>query len=133
MSREPTEVDVEVGRRIRLLRKTRGLSQTQLATAAGVTFQQLQKYEQGTNRVSASKLVQVAAHLGVPAAQLLGEGPDGSPERLPALQHPPELIELASALGQVKSPKVRRALQQLVRALSEAEAGAERAASSIDG
>ena len=132
MSREPTEIDVEVGRRIRLLRKTRGLSQTQLATAAGVTFQQLQKYEQGTNRVSASKLVQVAAHLGVPAAQLLCEGPDGSPERLPAL-HPPELIELASALGQVKSPKVRRALQQLVRALSEAEAGSQRAPSSIDG
>lgn len=124
MSREPTEIDVEVGRRIRLIRKTRGMSQTQLADAAGVTFQQLQKYERGTNRVSASKLVQVATHLGIPASQLLGEGEEAAVDGVRLTAVPPispELLELASALQDIRAPKVRRALRQLVRALAQPE------------
>ena len=53
-------IDVAVGARIRLLRKVRGLSQQALAEAAGVTFQQIQKYERGANRVSASMLTRIA-------------------------------------------------------------------------
>lgn len=117
MGREPSEIDAEVGRRIREVRKARGVSQTDLAAAAGVTFQQMQKYESGTNRVSASKLVQVAAHLQVPAAQLLGERNPPAPLHLPGAEY--ELLRLASALQSVHSPAVRRALRALVRALAK--------------
>ena len=65
-------IDVAVGARIRLLRKVRGLSQQVLAEAAGVTFQQIQKYESGANRVSASMLTRIAKTLVVPVAELLG-------------------------------------------------------------
>lgn len=58
-------IDVAVGARIRLLRKLRGLSQQALAESAGVTFQQIQKYEKGTNRVSSSRLHQIARVLKV--------------------------------------------------------------------
>lgn len=66
MPKVPTQADREVGQRIVLLRKARGLTQTQLGNAVGVTFQQLQKYERGRNRVSASRLQAIADELGVP-------------------------------------------------------------------
>jgi len=66
-------IDVAVGARIRLLRKVRGLSQQALAEAAGVTFQQIQKYERGANRVSASMLTRIARTLDVPVAEMFGE------------------------------------------------------------
>jgi len=58
--------DVEIGRKIRALRLQRGLSQSDLARGIGLTFQQIQKYEKGTNRVSAGRLQQIADFLGVP-------------------------------------------------------------------
>ncbi len=60
---EPHLVDIHVGARVRLRRKAMGLSQTQLADSVGITFQQLQKYERGVNRVSASKLYGMAVTL----------------------------------------------------------------------
>lgn len=60
---EPHLVDIHVGARIRMRRKSMGLSQTQLADSVGITFQQLQKYERGANRVSASKLYGMAVTL----------------------------------------------------------------------
>ena len=60
---EPHLVDIHVGARIRMRRKSMGLSQTQLADSVGITFQQLQKYERGSNRVSASKLYGMAVTL----------------------------------------------------------------------
>ncbi|MFN9927673.1 MAG: helix-turn-helix domain-containing protein, partial [Phenylobacterium sp.] len=71
-------VDVAVGARIRLLRKVRGLSQQALAEAAGVTFQQIQKYERGANRVSASMLTRIAKTLEVPMAEMFGEATTSS-------------------------------------------------------
>lgn len=65
-------IDASVGARIRLTRKIRGWSQQALAEAVGVSFQQVQKYERGTNRVSASMLVRIAAALGVSVAELFG-------------------------------------------------------------
>ncbi|SDH89901.1 helix-turn-helix domain-containing protein [Roseospirillum parvum] len=62
----PDPVDVHVGRRLRLRRTLLGMSQEQLAAAIGVTFQQVQKYERGGNRISASRLFDVARVLGVP-------------------------------------------------------------------
>ena len=66
--------DTAVGRRIRLARSAAGLNQTQLARDVGVTFQQIQKYEKGTNRVSASRMALIARSLGVTNAHLMGEG-----------------------------------------------------------
>jgi transcriptional regulator with XRE-family HTH domain len=65
---EPHLVDIHVGARIRMRRKAQGLTQTQLADSVGITFQQLQKYERGTNRVSASKLYGMAVTLQISVA-----------------------------------------------------------------
>lgn len=62
----PHPVDLHVGQRIRLSRRLAGASQSQVANALGLSFQQLQKYERGTNRISASKLQALALHLRVP-------------------------------------------------------------------
>ena len=64
--KRPDPVDVEVGHRIRIERLSRGLSQTALANQLGVTFQQVQKYEKGVNRVGAGRLTKIAEVLGVP-------------------------------------------------------------------
>lgn len=65
-------VDVEVGQRIRLHRLQSGLSQTELAKQLGITFQQVQKYEKGVNRVGAGRLTKIAHVLGVPVMALFG-------------------------------------------------------------
>lgn len=70
---EDTAVDVEIGSRIRKARMRAGMSQEKLSEALGVTFQQIQKYEKGVNRVSGSRLIAMAAALNVPASDLLGE------------------------------------------------------------
>lgn len=64
--KRPDPVDIEVGHRIRIERLSRGLSQTALANHLGVTFQQVQKYEKGVNRVGAGRLTKIAEVLGVP-------------------------------------------------------------------
>ena len=64
--------DVEIGRKIRALRLQRGLSQTRLAEGIGLTFQQVQKYEKGTNRVSAGRLQKIADILDTPATFFYG-------------------------------------------------------------
>lgn len=72
-SSKPNPVDAHVGQRIRLLRISRGMRQQDLADAVGVKFQQLQKYETGSNRVSASRLVMLAKALDVRIADLFGK------------------------------------------------------------
>ena len=67
-STEPNPTDKHVGARVRMRRMMLGLSQTNLANAVGVTFQQIQKYEKGTNRVSASRMQQFAKILAVPVS-----------------------------------------------------------------
>src|ERR1700750_3306008 len=82
MARKPDTladpIDIAVGARIRLLRKVRGLSQQALAETAGVTFQQIQKYERGTNRVSASILSRIAGALHTPVSEMFAEAGAGS-------------------------------------------------------
>jgi transcriptional regulator with XRE-family HTH domain len=64
--KSPDLKDIEIGRLVRAQRLVRGLSQTELANALGVTFQQLQKYEKGLNRISSGRLTRIADKLGVP-------------------------------------------------------------------
>jgi transcriptional regulator with XRE-family HTH domain len=70
----PDPIDVMVGLRLRDFRKAKGYSQSDLAVKLGVTFQQVQKYERGANRISASMLVKAAKAIGVAPGQLLPEG-----------------------------------------------------------
>jgi transcriptional regulator with XRE-family HTH domain len=84
-SRGATPVDVHIGQKIRTRRNLLGLTQTDLANAAGITFQQIQKYERGTNRVGASRLQQFSDALGVPPAYFF-EGAPTVGKKQPARQ-----------------------------------------------
>ena len=72
-TKSTTDIDRTVGVRIRTLRKAKGMSQTELGAAAGVTFQQIQKYENAINRISGGRLQDVARVLEVPVSALFGE------------------------------------------------------------
>jgi transcriptional regulator with XRE-family HTH domain len=112
-------VDIAVGARIRLLRKLRGLSQQALAEAAGVTFQQIQKYERGANRVSASMLSRIAIALDAPMAEMFGEaGPASSAvDEVATLLSEPGALELLRAYTALPRGPARAALVEFVRAL----------------
>ena len=69
--KSPTDIDREVGKRLRALREEAGMSQTALGERSGITFQQVQKYENGVNRVSIGRLIEFCEALGVPASQVL--------------------------------------------------------------
>ena len=125
--RSPNPVDLHVGARVRMRRKLLGVSQEKLADALGLTFQQVQKYERGTNRISASKLFEIGRFLQAPVSYFFeGVGPS-SPETLtdnPSEQSmheflmTPEGVELASLLPKL-APKYRRRVLELVRTLAE--------------
>src|SRR5687767_11662651 len=79
MAKTPTHNDVLIGAKVRLRRKELGLSQQKLAATLGITFQQIQKYEKGTNRIGAGRLMEIAASLGVPITYFfegIGRGAD---------------------------------------------------------
>lgn len=112
-------VDVAVGARIRLFRKLRGLSQQALAESAGVTFQQIQKYERGANRVSASMLARIARALGTPVSELFGEAGNagGAVDEIAAMLAQPGAIELLRAYANLPRGPSRTALVDFVRTL----------------
>jgi transcriptional regulator with XRE-family HTH domain len=117
--KSPDQVDVQVGQRIRVQRLAIGISQTTLANALGVTFQQVQKYEQGVNRVGAGRLTKIATALRVPVTNLLGvddnprQGQDeaGSPLKL---LDSPGALKLLRAYGDLSDGKMRRSVVELV-------------------
>ena len=125
----PNPIDVHVGLRIRLRRKELGVSQEKLAEAIGLTFQQVQKYERAANRVSASKLYEMARALETstayffegladPAAPGARVAPGGQ-AHMQAFLLTPEGVELASAFPRINPPRVRRRILDLVRAMTE--------------
>lgn len=92
-AKTPHPIDVQVGKRIARLRLDRDLNQSQLGAAIGVTFQQVQKYEKGVNRVSASKLVMIADFLKVEVQDLFPPREDG---QLARTAGPSAIDQLAS-------------------------------------
>ena len=120
LARKPDPLDSVVGAKIRIFRINRGLSQTALAEAIGVTFQQVQKYESGTNRVGAGRLSRIAVVLGVSISQLF-ESPDDdvadatSPFRLLA---EPGALRLLKAFSRTSDPRVRRGITLLLESLA---------------
>lgn len=112
-------VDVSVGARIRLARKMRGRSQQGLAEAIGVTFQQVQKYESGANRVSASMLARIAAHLDVAITEFFGPSEAASQvgDDLTAMLGEPGALRLLR--GYSRLPRAyKAALASFIEALS---------------
>jgi transcriptional regulator with XRE-family HTH domain len=124
MNRLPNPIDVHVGSRIRLRRSIAGLSQEQLADGLGLTFQQVQKYEKGINRVSASRLQHISEVLEVPISFFFENGPNalvdsaGSPMGdFNELMSSKETIALVTAFNSIKSPRLRQSVLNLVRTL----------------
>jgi len=127
----PNPVDLHVGARVRMRRKFLGMSQEGLAETIDLTFQQVQKYERGSNRISASKLYEISKALKAPVSYFFegygeGENPDGfseseSEQFVHGFLMTTEGIELAEAFPRIKNPKHRRRILDLVRALAEDE------------
>lgn len=116
----PHPVDLHVGRRIRQQRTLLGMSQTAIAEAAGITFQQVQKYENGSNRVSASMMWQFAKALQVPVASFF-EGLPDEPAKRQFVKDPmasTEVLTLAKHYIAVKKPAARQAIRDLAKSLA---------------
>ena len=120
-------VDVHVGARMRQRRTLLGMSQEKLGTAVGLTFQQIQKYERGSNRVSASKLVEIARTLKVSPSELLGEYDEATQPAIDWATYTPDVVKLVENFKQIQSPRLRRAALKLVANLSEADGEGEAA------
>jgi len=130
--RAPNPVDLHVGGRVRMRRKILGVSQEHLADALGLTFQQVQKYERGANRVSASKLYEIAKTLQVPVSYFFDGLADpmtndvdevgAAAERVVTeFLNTPEGLELAEMFPKIGRGRVRRQVLDLVRAMAEDE------------
>jgi transcriptional regulator with XRE-family HTH domain len=115
-SRNPRHgaLDAQLGERIRRRRRELGLSQSALGGKLGITFQQIQKYENGTNRVSATMLVKLSDALATPVTELL-QPPD--PTAAP-VDPKSQAVALAEAFGKIQSPELRAALVTLVAGLT---------------
>lgn len=118
----PDPVDFAIGGRMRARRRQLDLSQSQLAAALGVSFQQVQKYERGVNRVSGSTLVAAAAALGSTVGWLVGEEGGGaqSDDVFQALALPGAL-ELLQAFARIGAPRARAALLALAQQIGIAD------------
>ncbi|HLO78996.1 MAG TPA: helix-turn-helix transcriptional regulator [Magnetospirillum sp.] len=126
-----TPVDAYVGKRIRLRRGELGMTQERLADALGLTFQQVQKYEKGANRVGASRLFDLARVLEVPIGYFFDElSPQASalgdfshadiptiPSSDPTLKR--ETLDLMRAYNNIRDPQIRRRIFDLARALAD--------------
>jgi len=133
LDRAPNPIDRHVGLRIRLRRKELGVSQERLADSIGLTFQQVQKYERAANRVSASKLWEMARVLKTSIAYFYeGLGDPSTPEPAKSVTDrqsvhefllTPEGMELAAAFPRIKRARVRRRILDLARALAEETEG----------
>lgn len=124
MGKQPHPKDIEVGIRIRLRRKAKGLSQGALGELVGLSFQQIQKYETGVNRVGSSRLYDIANALGVKSSDLLVDETvsdnSESPKNRPLLEGmtSKEGIELHLAYFAIKDPKIRADLLSLIQNIS---------------
>jgi len=127
----PNPVDVHVGARVRLRRTLLGMSQERLGDALGLTFQQVQKYERGANRIGASRLFDLARALQVPVGFFFDDLPEGvaeggSPTASVQDDDPMqrrETIELVRAFYRIPDPTARRRLYELARSIADTMEG----------
>ena len=113
--------DIEVGQRIRARRMAKGMSQTELGNQLGVTFQQVQKYEKGVNRVGAGRLVRVAEALDVPVSFFFGATDTGGSEDTRAILgflDTTYSLRLLRAFSRIPHGEVQRAVVDLVESIA---------------
>ncbi|ERP97089.1 Cro/Cl family transcriptional regulator [Labrenzia sp. C1B10] len=127
--KSPNPIDIHVGSRVRLRRMMLGMSQEKLGESLGITFQQIQKYEKGTNRIGASRLQHIATVLKVPVSFFFEDAP-GTPEEAEGFGETQptsyvvdflsssEGLSLNKAFVRIEDPKVRRRIVDLVRSLA---------------
>ena len=121
--RSAGQIDKRLGERIRARRLSIGVSQEMLAERMGVTFQQVQKYEKGINRIAASRLFALAAALEMSVSELLDgiastRGKRDQNESLDAALSAPGAMELLKLYANIAAPGIRRRVLDLVRAMS---------------
>ena len=123
------KIDSEVGARIKMRRKVLGMSQTSLGEKLGVTFQQVQKYEKGMNRVGSSRLQQIAHALGTTPAALFGQVEGDQTTKMVEVQAIEQLVRssegfaLNVAFVKIRDEQVRRSIIALVKSLATDQGG----------
>ncbi len=132
MASKPDPIDIHVGSRVRLRRTLLGMSQEKLGDALGLTFQQIQKYERGANRIGSSRLYKISKILDVPVSYFFEEMPADVEEANRGLSDVPsepfevdqlskrETLELVRAYYRIKDAKVRKRMFELVKAIANA-------------
>tara|TARA_R110002020_G_scaffold266483_18_gene481402 strand:- start:2022 stop:2432 length:411 start_codon:yes stop_codon:yes gene_type:complete len=126
----PNPVDVHVGSRVRMRRMMMSMSQERLGEQLGITFQQIQKYEKGSNRIGASRLQEIARVLQVPVAFFFEDAPGGAPGQpgfaesqsssyVTDFLTSSEGVALNRAFARIADAKVRRRVIDLVEALAD--------------
>lgn len=131
--KKPNPIDVHIGARIRLRRTAIGLSQEKLGEALGITFQQIQKYEKGTNRVGGSRMAAIAECLSVPVAHFFEEAPSATstPDRFEAtptvteLAAMPDMARMMRAFSKVADSRARRSIIEITERVACAPVVAE--------
>jgi transcriptional regulator with XRE-family HTH domain len=112
----PQRNDEAVAHNLRRFRIARGLSQTELGNAVGVTFQQIQKYEKGTNAIAPGRLRQMCEILGITLAKMFGSPPEVDGEPIPEMS--PWSYRTLVALNKIRSEQVRRSIGALIEEMA---------------
>jgi transcriptional regulator with XRE-family HTH domain len=129
--KQANPIDAHVGNRVRLRRMLVGMSQERLGELLGLTFQQVQKYEKGVNRIAAGRLFEISGILGVPVSffyedidgrRSVGFAEGGEPPPVMEFVSSGEGLQLSLAFMRIEDPKVRRRILDLVRSLADGEA-----------
>ncbi|MDR3493103.1 MAG: helix-turn-helix transcriptional regulator [Ancalomicrobiaceae bacterium] len=132
--KSPNPIDIHVGSRVRLRRMMLGMSQEKLGEHLGITFQQIQKYEKGTNRIGASRLQAIARVLSVPPAFFFEDAPGGMPvagnqgfDEPQAASYVVDFLSSSEGLSlnksfvRIKDAKIRKKIVDLVRSIAGEE------------
>lgn len=129
--KQPNPIDIHVGSRVRLRRMMTGISQEKLGEHLGITFQQIQKYEKGTNRIGASRLQSISNVLQVPVSFFFegAPGPSSGSEQAGFQENSssymieflssPEGLQLNKAFSKIQDARVRRRLVDLVKSIAD--------------
>ena len=127
VTKKTNPIDAQVGNRVRIRRMLLGMSQERLGDLLGLTFQQVQKYEKGVNRIGAGRLFEIARILGVPidffydgVGATLENPSEGTPPVMEFVSSG-EGLQLSLAFMKIKDPKVRKRVLDLVKSLANEE------------
>jgi transcriptional regulator with XRE-family HTH domain len=124
----PDSNDKEVGRRIAVRRRMCRMSQTALAEHLGITFQQVQKYENGKNRVGAGRLQRIAEVLNVPVSSFFGEGASATTPAVIEFLDTANSVRLLQAYSGIKDPRLQKSILELVEGIAGKDGGTGRRA-----